>query len=277
MTATDTQLVDDGVFYCDDADVFRYIRNKDYDDLPTDRSGLSQGGLTQADVDDLIAQKSEEVDRYTKRAWRTRKVDDVELTIRLSHKQKHARHRRRKIRGSGGSYGRSRHNYQVSQRTFVDLPNVHVKPIDSNEGDSVEVLNPRDVNDITADEGRQDGSYVVSNRKGVIRPELNLLTAVGTNIQGPTLDEGAASLRVSYRYGVPYDVTDYDADSDGVSDYVPRDVEDATAKLVVADLIQSDQYGQVIPNTGDDSPSLQDASSSFRDAAMNTLHGYRRA
>lgn len=267
---TDTRLVDDGVVYASPPDVFRHIRNKAYDDLPADRSSLSQGGLAQSDVDDLIAQASERADTYTKRAWRTRKVVDIELGIKLSHDQKHARHRRRKVRGHG-----RRNTAESSTRGFVDLPHTNIKPIDAAE-DKVVILNTRSTNDVTDDEGRDDGSYIVSNRKGILRPDIRLLTPVGTYQNGRNIEDRTSNVRVSYRYGHPHDVTDYDTDDDGVSDYVPADIRDAVGRLVASRLIGSDQYGQLVPNAGDDTPSLSDAASNLESAAMNTLRDYRR-
>lgn len=269
----DTQLVDTDVDYCEPDDVFAYIRNKQYGDLPADTSSASQGTLTQEEVDRIIAAKSEYVDTYTKRAWRTRKVVDAELSIKLSHKQKHARHRRRKVRGGK----RSRHNFQVARRGFVDLPHTHIKTIDSSQNDLVEILNPRSTNDITDSEGRSDGDYVIDNRKGILRPDLTLLTSVGTNVHGPTLDDELAKVRVSYRYGFPKDVTSYDQNSpSGVSDEVPPDVRDAVALLTAAELVSADQFGEIIPNAGDDTPSLSDAANQWENNAMATLQQYRR-
>jgi len=264
-------LVDTDVAYCDARDVFAHIRNKKYSDLPADETSLQTGGLTQDDVDRLIGRTSGKVDSYTKRAWRTRKVEDVELDIRLSHKQKHARHRRRKHRRH------TRSGVEPSSRAYVNLPHNNVKPIDDAEGDSVVILNERDSTDVTTDKGRDDGSYVVSNRKGVLRPDLRLLTPVSTVSSGQDLDNGTAAVRVSYRYGFPNDVTDYDADGDGISDYVPETVRDATAMWVVSRLISGDQYGEVIPNSGDDSPDLSTAAQDFKEAAKTELQNFRRA
>lgn len=268
----DTRLVDEDVVYCAPEDVFAHIRNKKYQDLPETVSAASKGALTQDQVDKIIANKSEKVDSETKRAWRTRKVVDAELKIKLSHKQKHTRHRRRRIRGGRNN----RQNFQVDQRGFVDLPHTHIKPITSTEGDKVEVLNPRSVNDITEDEGRADGHYVVSNRKGILRPDIQLLTPVGTQTHGPTLEDGMAEVRVSYRYGYPHDVTEYDSDGDGVSDYVPGDISDATALLAAAQIVGSDQFGEMVPSGGENTPSLSDAASSWESSAKDTIREYKR-
>lgn len=280
MPVVDTQLVDTDVVYADPADVFRHIRNKKYEDLPADRTSLSQGGLSQEDVDDLIEQASEKVDNDTKRAWRTRKIVDVELGVRFSHQQKHSRHRRRRHRRS------NRTGAEPSSRAFVDLPHNHIKPIDGNEGDAVVILSERSTNDVTDDEGRTDGSYVVSNRKGVLRPDVRLFTPVSTASRGGrNLEDGMVSVRVSYRYGFPKDVTDYTTGADtfgssttySVSTEVPGDVRDAVGKLVAARLIGSDQYGNLVPNAGDDTPNLAEAGGRLRSSAEDTIRNYKRA
>jgi len=279
MPVTETQLVDTDVVYANPGDVFTNIRNKKYDDLPDDRTQLQQGGLTKQDVDDLIFRMSGKVDTFTKRAWRTRKVEGIELDVRFSHKQKHARHRRRKHRR------RTQTGIEPSSRAYVKLPHNHVKDIDSNEGDVVEILNERDVNDVTTDEGRADGSYVLSNRKGVLRPDVRLFTPVSTTVSGQDLQDGIASARVTYRYGFPNSVTDYTTGADtfgvgttySVSTEVPQGVRDATAMWVVSRLISGDQYGEVIPNTGDDSSDLSSAVNEFKTDAKEGLRNYRRA
>jgi len=275
----DTRLVDTDVVYATPGDVFRHIRNKKYADLEADRTTLSQGGLTKVDVDDLIIQSSERFDNYTKTAYRTRKVVDVEVDVEFGHKQKSGRHRRRRTRRANQSAVRP------SSRAFVKLPHNHIKPVDSSKGDTVVVLNERSKNDVTDDEGRTDGSYVVSNRKGVLRPDVRLFTPVSTAARGGReLDDGIVKMQVTYRYGHPKDVTDYTTGAStfgasttySVSTEVPGDVTDAVGLLVAARLIGSDQYGELTPNAGDDSPNLSDAASTFESRAMSTFKNYRR-
>lgn len=271
MPVVDTQLVDEDVVYCRERDVFAHIRNKKYEDLPADSTSLQTGGLTQADVDRLIGRMSGKVDDYTKRAWRTRRVNDVEVGVNFSHKQKHARHRRRKQRNSRQA------TVESGSRATVNLPHNHVKQIDAATGDEVVVLNDREAKDVTSDEGREDGAYVVTNRRGVVRPDVRLFVPVSTTGAGQDLRNGSVSLRVSYRYGYPHDVVDYDTDGDGISDYVPEGVRDATAMWVVSRLIAGDQYGEVLPNSGDDSPDLSSAAQDFKSSAKSTLQNFRRA
>lgn len=261
--AVESELIDKDVDYCDGDDVFAYIRNKTYGDLGANTKP------TKSQVDNLISRYSNRVDTYTRRAWRDRKVVGLETRVKLSHKQKHSRHRRRNIRGHGG-----RHNFGSDPRGMVDLPHIHIKTPDSNQGDAVEVLNPRSIDDITDDRGRGDGRYVVDERKGIIRPDISNFTAIGTRTQGPTVDESLARVRVTYRYGETNDPTD--GDTDGVSDTVPGDVREATAQLVASKLIGSDQYGEMVPTGGEGTPSLTDTASTLKNDAYTTLDTFKR-
>lgn len=258
----ESELLDTGVAYCDAGDIFGvYIRNMSSGDLS------STSTPTQTQVDDLIDRMSERVDRSTGRAWRDRKVDALEVPVEFDHVQKHARHRRRRRRGTGG-----RTQLRVNIRGFVDLPHFHIKALDSGQGDKLEVLEPRNASDITANEGRDTGDFVLDERKGILRPEIDLFTAVGTRIHGPILEN--AKIRITYRYGNTNATTD--SDGDGISDTVPPDVRDATAMLVAAKLIETDQYGSLLPANTGDSPDLSEAADRLRSSADDTLASYRR-
>lgn len=271
-TAIETQLVDTDVVYCDGDDVFTYIRNKAYSDLGTSSKP------TQEQVDNLIARMSERIDNRTNRAWRIRKVVDLERGVKFSHKQKNPRHRRRRLRGRSPDPLHS-----VDPRGMVNLPHIHIKTIDSAQNDAVIVLNPRATNDITDTPGRESGDYVVDERKGIIRPELTLFTPAGTRVHGPIIE--GAEVRVSYRYGEPYSTTDHSgtaADHDfkdsnwSVSSTVPGDITEACALLVAWKLLASDQYGNLTPSNAGDSPDLSSAIGSLKSEANSIIKDHAR-
>lgn len=274
-----TELVDQDVVYATGNDVFTHIRNKRYPDLDETVDGSTGPGqatsLTQTQVCDLIANFSEEFDNATKRAWRTRKVNEYNARVKFSHTQKRARHRRRKRRGGGSRVGTVDHH--AGRRGMADLPHNHIFDIDSAEGDSVEVLNPRSVTDITDEQGREEGTYVVEKRNGVIRPSLTVFVPAGRTMASGRDIEGA-KIRVTYRYGkepTPSSETDL-VDPYTLSTAVPRDVRDAVALLTAARLIGSDQYGELTPAGGGDGPSLAEAVSSWRSEAQDTIDEYAR-
>lgn len=273
-----TQLIDDDVVYATGNDVFTHIRNKRFPDLPDTSSDVGAnepGVLTKTQVVDLIARFSDDVDNSTKRAWRTRKVESYEVRVKFSHTQKRSRHRRRRRRS--GSGGTARVKTHAGHRAMADLPHNHIRTPDPNEGDAVEVLNPRSVDDVTDNEGREDGDYVVDERKGVIRPEVNLFVPAGSGTaSGRDIEDGR--LRVTYRYGeVPNPVDEPDlSGSYQLSTSVPGDLRDAVALLTAARLVGSDQYGELTPNASGDGPSLAEAVSSWKREARSTIDGFTR-
>lgn len=266
-----TDLIDENVVYATGNDVFTHIRNKRYPDLDTtvdETDDLATAtSLTQKQVADLIARFTERADKTTRRAWRRRKVEDWEVRVKLSHTQKRARHRRR--RRTGGGQGRVITN--AGYRGMANLPHNWVTEVES-----VEVLNPRDVQDITDDRGREDGSYIVDERKGVIRPNVNLFVPTGRGTAGGR-DIDDARLRVTYTYGSQGDEDAPDLPEPyTLSTTVPGDIRDAVALLTAARLVGSDQYGELTPNQSGDEPSLAEAVSSWRAEAKEVLREYGR-
>jgi len=272
----ETQIVDadEDVVYASPTDVFAHIRNKAYSDLTNEHTGGTVGetSLTRTDVRKLLRRFTDKIDNQTKRAWRRRRVEAYEVRIKFDSSLKYAKNRRRSRRGSGGIAMNS------GRRGMGDLPHIHVFPIDPAEGDVVEVLNPRSVNDITDAGGREDGRFVVDERKGIIRPDVSLFVPTGRKRRGER-DIQFAKLRVSYRYGYdPAPDVEDEVDGDGgvrVSTAVPGDLRDAVALLVAARLVGSDQYGSLVPS-GSDDVSLADAVSSFKAEANDTIDEYRR-
>jgi hypothetical protein len=273
-----TQLVDEDAVYATGNDVFTHIRNKRFPDLPDtpQDTNVGDGGiLTKEQVVDLIARFSDDVDNSTKRAWRTRKVEAYEVPVKFSHEQKRSRHRRRRRRSGTG--GTARVQTHAGHRAMADLPHNHIRTPDANEGDVVEVLNPRSADDVTGSDGREDGNYVVDERKGVIRPEVNLFVPSGSGTaRGRDIEGGR--LRVTYRYGMepnPTDEPDLTAPYQ-LSTSVPGDIQDAVALLTAARLVGSDQYGELVPNQSGDEPSLAEAVSSWKSEARSTIDGFTR-
>lgn len=273
-----TQLIDEDVVYATGNDVFTHIRNKRFPDLPdtaADVGANEPGVLTKEQVVDLIHRFSDDVDNSTKRAWRTRKVEGYEVRVKFSHTQKRSRHRRRRRRSGTG--GTARVKSHAGHRAMADLPHNHIRSIASAEGDVVEVLNPRSVDDVTDNEGRESGDYVVDERKGVIRPEVNLFVPAGTGTaRGRDIEDGR--IRVTYRYGEePNPSTPNDlVGSYTLSTSVPGDIRDAVALLTAARLVGSDQYGELTPNQSGDGPSLAEAVSSWKSEARSTIDGFTR-
>lgn len=267
----ETELIDDDIVYCTGTDVFTHIRNKAWSDLvethPTDPAPGEGTSLSQSQVNDLIARFTERVDNQTKRAWRKRRVNDYEVRIKFRQQEKRGRLRRRSRRGAGGFVT------NAGRRGFGDLPHIQIFDIDPNEGDKVEILNPRNVNDVTDNEGRDDGQWVVDTRKGVIRPNVSLFVPTGRRRRGAR-DIDNARVRMTYRYGREPNAQTVDGVQ--VSTAVPGDIRDAVALLTTARLIGSDQYGELVPDSGGDEPSLSNAVSNLKAEADDLIDEYRR-
>ena len=269
----ETDLIDDDVVYATGNDVFTLIRNKRFPDLDPDVDEVDDLGtatsLTQSQVVDLIARFSERVDNTTKRAWRRRKVVGYTVPVKFSHTQKRGRHRRRARRSSYG--GTPRVNNRAGRRGMANLPHNHITDVES-----VEVLNPRSVDDISDDEGRESGSWVLDERKGIIRPNTTLFVPTGRSGGGHDIEN--AQICVTYEYGHdpnPETVDDLAGDYT-VSTAVPGDIRDAVALLTAARLVGSDQYGELVPNQSGDGPSLGEAVSSWNSEAKATLREFTR-
>lgn len=267
----ETELIDTDVVYATGQDVFTHIRNKAWSDLADEPDPNASPGtntsLTKSEVRDLIARFSDKVDFRTKRAWRRRRVTDYEVRVKFRHQEKRGRLRRRTRRGAGGIVT------NAGRRGMGDLPHIHVVGIDAAEGDKVEVLNPREAVDITDKQGRGEGVYVVDERKGIIRPNVSVFVPVGRRRAG-SRDIENARLRVSYRFGK--DPVPETIDGVQVSTAVPGGIRDAVALLVAARLIGSDQYGELVPTSGGDSPSLAEAVSSWKSEANGTIKDFER-
>lgn len=285
-TAIRTLLVDE-VPYASPADVLTYVRNRD--EFKTEANG---GDPTVEEVHSLLLDRSEFTDNRTNRAWRTRKVENYTTEIKLSHTQKMPRHRRR-MRTSSGSGRRQLRDPSRQPEPFADaqLPHLNVrvtdpnKGLDSADGDSMEVRVGRTRNEITDDPGIEEGSYYIQASRGRVKLDLSEITITGVSAYGRLISDDA-TLLVTYRYGTDesnaasnYDetanATDTATSTYARTEQTPEDIRRAVAKLVAADLFQTDQYGHILPATGEEE-SADEAATDLREQAMETLNELRR-
>ena len=235
------ELVDTDVAYADLEDVEDHYKAVTFD---------NQSDPTGERVQELLYDASERIDNYTNRAWRERRVVDRELRVQLSRVQEQAIERRRNLH---------RVLPQTDQWGTVTLPHPKVREWDPQE-DSLEVLLPRSIKDITDNEGREDGDFILDYQKGVLRVHMSLFRRGPLRKRGTGLVE-RPRVRISYRYG----------HSD---ESIPGDIRRATALLVAAQLIDSDQYGTLVPG-GDDATDQQAAADRYHDRAWDTIRRYR--
>lgn len=260
-----TELVDE-VPYAGTGDVLTWVRNRD-----------TWGDPSREEVRSLLLDRSEFVDSRTNRAWRTRRVASMTVPVKLSHLQKSPTHRGRSRPGGGGG-GRDP-RLLASTHADAQLPHLHVRPISDTAGDSVEVIRGTSVEDMTTDSGIENGSYFIERDRGRVRVRVGVLTTKGQSLQGRMVEE-TPTLRISYRYGndesEEASSTDANGNPDGVAQSVPRDIRIAVAKLVAADLFQTDQFGSVLPAAGNETEDVGSAADSLRSTAMETINQYRR-
>jgi len=249
------ELVDDSVQYCSTGDVERYIRNKSFD---------ASSDPSESEVQEMILGASEEVDDYTRRAWRTRKVSEREQSVEMPSRLKSDFQRKRRASTSRGFLR------PIERWVQVFLPHQHLKAIDAAQGDEILVLEPEGTRDITADGGQrtEDDEWYLDTRKGILHVDA-------TNFRvGPVRGSGMIQdpqVRVSYRYGM----TSSDNDTDNVPDDLPRAVRVATAKIVAADLINSDTYGAALASGPENTPDQTTAAERLRTQAFDALGKYR--
>lgn len=249
------ELLEDTVQYCTVEDVERFVRNKNFS--PT-------SDPTESQVKDWILDYTEDVDDFTRRAWRSRKVAERILDVEFDHTVEGALERRRRLTSQHGFLN------PIEEWALVFLPHQHIKTIDSAQGDSIEVFLQDETRDITSDGGTRSESskWYLDQRKGVLYIDSTEF------LVGPVRGSGKVvnpQVRLTYRYG--HDSTD--TDGDNIPDAIPRAVRMSTARLVAAEIIDTDTYGSAIAQGPENTPDQGTAAQRLRDSAWDTLHRYR--
>lgn len=241
-------LLDTGVRYADTGDVERFIRNKTFD---------SSSDPTESVVQQMLLEASDEVDKRARRAWRLRERAGLIRDVNFSHNIKSAYKRR---------YRRSRRSGFVQPLDKWGVANLDRARVTSIE--SLEVLLPESTEDITAEEGR-DGDWYLDERAGTLR-----VTAERFKV-GPLRGSGLLQnpqVRVTFRYG---EDEQGGTGTEARSQSVPPSIRRATAKLVAADLLETDQYGSIVASGPENVPDQSSAAQRLRDEAQSTIDQYR--
>lgn len=263
MAKTETRLVDE-VPYADPDDILPYLRNRDsWDELSSP---------TVEQIHSLLMDRSEFVDTRTNRAWRTRRVENSTEEVRRSSLQKSPRHQRRAA--SSRATARMSDTRKVPSRWVdVTLPHNHIRDLDAAAGDKVEVIRGRTRSDVLAD---SPDDVRLQSDKGRLKIHQSAISVPGlqrTGFAGPETPE----VVVSYRYGTDESANDT---SDGTlstaSSSVPSDIRGAVAKLVAADLFETDELGEIFRTSGGDDVDYGGVASSLREQATATINEYRR-
>lgn len=235
----ETTLVDASTFYGTVAEVETWVRNKEF-------SGTTD--LTTTNMEDKLKRASDRIDQLTGKAWRERTVEGWEVSPSISHEQKRY-YKTARPRTSPAGFMEP-----IDPWTLINLQGRHVKSITSAQGDSIEVLLPREVADITAEEGRADGEWHLDETQG------KLYIDVGNFSVGPVRGGGLVArprVRLTYRYG---------------RSTVPERINEAASKWVAADLINTDSYGAVLGGGPDNVPDMTTGASELFAGAMGVLN-----
>lgn len=247
-------LQDRDIRYATTEDVERYIRNKSFD---------GSSDPTASEVQSMLDEASERIDRMTGRSWRERKVTGRTFEVAFHHTTESQFARRRRRAGRHGAIRRA------AEWGKVFLPHMDVKSLDSAQGDELIVLLPNDEKDITADGPGRDQTWWLDERKGVLEIDAKEF------VWGPIRGEGMVQdprVQLTYRYGQTSD----DTDGDNVPDELPPSITEATAKFVAADLIDTDSYGSVVASGPENTPDQSSAASRLREQAQEAIASYRQ-
>ncbi len=243
-------LLDTGVRYAEPSDVERFVRNKDFD---------ASSDPTQTEVQQMLLEASDDVDKRARRAWRLRERSGLVRTVEFSRAVE-AAHQRRRRRSS-------RHGFvqPLDKWGIVNLDRARVTSVES-----LKLLLPESTEDVTANEGR-DGDWWLDERQGSLYIDAN------TFMVGPIRGSGLidpARVEVTYRYG---EDEQGGTDTEALSQSVPDRIRRATAKLVAADLLDSDQYGSMVASGPENVPDQSTAAQRLRDQAHEAIDSYRIA
>lgn len=241
-------LLDTGVRYAEPADVERFVRNKEFG--PT-------SDPTESQVQQMLLEASDEIDKRARRAWRLRERSGLVRTVEWPREVERAYQRRRRRS--------SRHGFvePIDKWGTVNLDRARVTSIES-----LTALLPEDSEDITANQGR-DADWWLDERAGT------LLVDASTFMVGPVRGSGLidpARVEVTFRYGAD---EQGGTNTEALSQTVPPAIRRATAKLVAADLLDSDQYGSVVASGPENVPDQSTAASRMREQAYDQVDSYR--
>jgi hypothetical protein len=275
MADTPSTVVDT-VPYASPDDVLKYIRNRDSYTDPGESEAIS-----------MLLDRSDFVDDRTNRAWRRREVTDYDARVRLSHLQKHQRHRRRSRRRSGR---RLRDPTSLPDPYApVQLPYLNVVEISNLElisGEDYEDITSNGTLDVTSDADLEDSLWYGQPSRGRLQIDLAALTVGPNTRRGRVVDNSNAV--VTFQYGRDESAaateasngnisgtTDPNSSTSGVSESVPDSLREATAQLVAADIARMDDLGDMFRSSGEDLD-LQGAADSLQEDAMEAINEWRR-
>jgi len=264
-----TTTVVDEVPYAEPSDILdRYIRNRDAFTDPGEETVYS-----------MLLDRTDMVDSETGRAWRRRRLEhSTRPELKFSSQQKNPRKRKRARTRTGG--GRRRLSPQRRIDPWVDATltfhDVHsVEELVVVRGRETTDITSEGPTDIQADPGPVDGGeWWIQADRGRLKVDLHNFVRGEQSITGRLVTTDA-SLRITYAYGFDESDNVTAGSMNDPSDSVPGDIRDAVAKLVAADIAETDQYGSIFRESSGEAE-LSDTADALRQDALNEINSYRR-
>lgn len=268
MKDISTTVVDE-VPYASPDDVLTWVRN---------REEFSDPGREQ--VYSLLLDRSDFIDTRTRRAWRTREATFTR-SLKLTNTQKSSRHRRR----SRTRLGKKRRSPNRVAEPWVpaQMPHLDLQEFDPEEGDSFQLLLGSRVKDLSDDvltidtstSGDLDTAAYLERDRGRFQIHLYQLT-VGDMTRMGRIISGAKRARVNYRYGADESAQVNDGeDMNDPAESVPGSLREACHKLVAADIMRTDQLGDLFRSSGEDIE-LSSPANSLESSAMESIQEHAR-
>lgn len=238
--------VDPTVSYADVSDVLRYTRNDD-------------ANLGDSDIEQIIDQKTRQVEKETPTAFREMTVEGVVVDVKPSKLQKRDNLNRRGFRGASTADTVGAKGITSDRWIRVVLDNDRIRNISK-----IELYTDRGVNDVTNNEwdaSSNEGDWrVVDERDGIL--EIDYL-AFKRTLSGKASEDKFKGARVKLDYNY------------GRSEIEP-DIREAVSKLAFYDLISSDAHGNIRTADGDTGFVLPDESSErFKQDAEEIINKYK--
>lgn len=230
-----------------------YATVDDVNDILRSFNFTADTNPTQTQVQNLLSKKTRYVEKQIPTSFRDLEITDLSISGTASSKQKRDKNTFRANNGSVRSRGGLRHNATTDTDIKFQLPHYFVQSLDklvlktSSGSRTVDLDNPED-----------DKIYELNKRDGSIRVDYRYF---------PNTGDGTASsnrlndvrIEVSYVYG---------------KNYLEEDITEATAKLVVYDLINSDAFSE-IRSDEDAFISLDTFTSRIKDDADEIINEYK--
>lgn len=225
------------VTYCEISDVKKYLRS--YGFSPSDL-------VDESSVNDLIADKTREIEKQIMTAFRELRIEDVSADAYPTKSQQQSNLVRRSVARSRS--GNVVAPYTSEKWVKIQLPHRFI--------DTVEEIKAKTAQDADGNVVDPD-DYTVNERSGTLRVRY---TEFESTVNGKAGDNRLKDSRISATYTYNYG-------------RIEEDIKEACAKLVVYDIVTSDAYADVLPDEID-TVEPDEISERFKEDAEDIINQY---